>query len=46
MKLTIDQVSTLLAAHKALDGHDRIVKDGADEKVVKELYNIGFGRAC
>jgi hypothetical protein len=43
MKLTIAQVTDLLEAHKALDGFDRVVKDGATEKIVKQPYEIGFG---
>jgi hypothetical protein len=43
MRLTIAQVANLLEAHKALDGYDRVVKDGNTEKVVKQPYEIGFG---
>lgn len=43
MKLTIGQAVDLLTAHKALDGYDKIVKDGNSEKIVKQAYKLGFG---
>lgn len=42
-KLTPNQYSGLLAAHRALDGFDRIVKDGDNERVVRQSYTLNFG---
>lgn len=41
-KLTINQCSVLLGAHKALDGIERVVKEGEGERVVRQSYKIPF----
>src|SRR5207253_553833 len=43
MKLTMEQVLTIAAGLRALDGLERIVKDGERERVVREPYQLGGG---
>lgn len=41
--LTVQEASEVLAGCTALDGHDRVVKDGAQERVVREPYKFSGG---
>lgn len=42
MKLTINQCSALFAAHKELDGYNRVVKEGETERSVRQSYVLPF----
>jgi hypothetical protein len=43
VSLTVQQTRELYVALSSLDGYDKIVKDGASEKVVKTPYAFGGG---
>jgi hypothetical protein len=43
INLTIQQTRELYIALSALDGYDKVVKDGANEKIVKTPYVFGGG---
>jgi hypothetical protein len=43
LSLTTNEVANLAAALVALDGSDKIVKDGLQDKIVKAPYNLGAG---
>jgi len=42
-KLTYEQASALFGALQSLDGHQRVVKDGQQERIVQEPYDIAPG---
>jgi hypothetical protein len=43
VSLTVQQTRELYVALSSLDGYDKVVKDGASEKVVKTPYAFGGG---
>lgn len=44
MKMKISEASTLLDALSALDGYDRVIKEGGGEKAVRDSYKLGTAR--
>lgn len=43
MKLSMEKMISARAALMALDGYDKIIKDGERERAVRELYKLGGG---
>ena len=43
LKLNAEQVVTLINGLGALDGYDKVIKDGAAEKTAHENYKLGGG---
>lgn len=43
MKLSMEKMIAARVALVALDGYDKIVKDGEKERAVRELYKLGGG---
>lgn len=44
MKMKISEASALLSALSALDGYERVIKEGGNEKSVRDSYKLGPAR--
>lgn len=44
MKMKVSEASALLSALSALDGYDRVIKEGGNEKSVRDSYKLGPAR--